>query len=422
MADATGTASEHGGAAAQIKKMGDNKTRVDQEAPSSLLRHESSEVLPPPTNFFGTFPTPVGKAPQAGAATIPEETRQEEARRAEQAEQAARHAQMARTKAAWQQPDVRTSEQRPLREPQISSTYKWTRCKEPGQIAGIATDEQAKQLQSDGQAKQLQSDEQAKQLQSTPPATAASQISAARHARPTPPTPTHTLSPPSGVREPAMAAASQSPPALRLDSPLPAPVRNFGTPPSSPPGPALVSRSASAGVSRSPRAHDKDVTLTRMPRAGMKHGDSSAVGIGILYERKGGQVVVSGVLGTAARDQISVGDVILRVDGVDVSRLRIQDVAPLIMGTQGTRVTLSIRPSRAPGGDPGTGSGRDSSAKKKVLSDSFRQRLAVFDDKHANARTDVSTNGSEVVQGQSQAQWAREQLARRLEFSETALF
>ena len=258
-------------------------------------------------------------------------------------------------------------------------------------------------------------DEQAKQMQATPPATAVSQMSATRHPRPTPPTPTHTLSPPSGVREPAMASASQSPPALRLDSPLPAPVRNFGTPPSSPPGPALVPRSASAGVSRSPRAHDKDVTLTRMPRAGMKHGDSSAVGIGILYERKGGQVVVSGVLGTAARDQISVGDVILRVDGVDVSRLRIQDVAPLIMGTQGTRVTLSIRPCSR--GDPGTGSGRDSWAKKKVVSESFRQRLAVFDDKHAKARTDVPTNGSEVVQGQSQAQWAREQLARRLEFS-----
>ena len=360
-------------------------------------------MLPPPTNFFGTFPTPVGKAPQAGTATIPEETRQEEARRAEQTEHAQQAAVVFARFSAHQAAafgiQARTPPQR------AASSDTWL---EKAGASPAKADKGVAKVSSP-------TDEQAKQMQATPPATAVSQMSATRHPRPTPPTPTHTLSPPSGVREPAMASASQSPPALRLDSPLPAPVRNFGTPPSSPPGPALVPRSASAGVSRSPRAHDKDVTLTRMPRAGMKHGDSSAVGIGILYERKGGQVVVSGVLGTAARDQISVGDVILRVDGVDVSRLRIQDVAPLIMGTQGTRVTLSIRPCSR--GDPGTGSGRDSWAKKKVVSESFRQRLAVFDDKHAKARTDVPTNGSEVVQGQSQAQWAREQLARRLEFS-----
>jgi carboxyl-terminal processing protease len=71
----------------------------------------------------------------------------------------------------------------------------------------------------------------------------------------------------------------------------------------------------------------------------------TVVGIGVLLgERGGGPVIVSVISGgPASRAGLRSGDLILDVDGTDVSRLEPDEVAPQIRGKAGTTVVLTIR-------------------------------------------------------------------------------
>lgn len=59
-------------------------------------------------------------------------------------------------------------------------------------------------------------------------------------------------------------------------------------------------------------------------------------------EATGGVLIVSTIAGSPARDLLRQGDVIVRVDGEDVTRLPLQQAIDLIRGPAGTSVVLSV--------------------------------------------------------------------------------
>ena len=68
-------------------------------------------------------------------------------------------------------------------------------------------------------------------------------------------------------------------------------------------------------------------------------------GVGILFERGGGEPVVKDMVagGAAALDgTIGRGDALLAVDGRDVAGLGLDEIAGLIRGTEGTEVRLTV--------------------------------------------------------------------------------
>jgi carboxyl-terminal processing protease len=73
-------------------------------------------------------------------------------------------------------------------------------------------------------------------------------------------------------------------------------------------------------------------------------GSNTFEGIGIFVESRNGQtVVVAPIDGTPAQKAgILPGDIILKVDGEDISGLSIEQVIPKILGPAGTDVTLTI--------------------------------------------------------------------------------
>jgi carboxyl-terminal processing protease len=74
----------------------------------------------------------------------------------------------------------------------------------------------------------------------------------------------------------------------------------------------------------------------------------TVVGIGVLLGQRNGQTVIVSVIsgGPAARAGLRSGDVVLTVDGEDVTRLAPDEVAPRIRGQGGTTVVLTVeRPS-----------------------------------------------------------------------------
>ncbi len=79
-------------------------------------------------------------------------------------------------------------------------------------------------------------------------------------------------------------------------------------------------------------------------------GKFQGIGIQIRKEKDGKLLVVTPLPGTPAqRADIRAGDVILRVNGEDISHLEVDDIVPKIMGPKGTSVTLTIqRGSEAP--------------------------------------------------------------------------
>jgi len=73
-------------------------------------------------------------------------------------------------------------------------------------------------------------------------------------------------------------------------------------------------------------------------------GKFQGVGIQIRKEKDGKLQVVTPLPGTPAhRAGIKAGDVILRVNGEDISALEVDDIVPKIMGPKGTEVELTIQ-------------------------------------------------------------------------------
>ncbi len=73
-------------------------------------------------------------------------------------------------------------------------------------------------------------------------------------------------------------------------------------------------------------------------------GRFQGVGIQIRKEKDGKLMVVTPLPGTPAhRAGIKVGDVILKVDGEDISALEVDDIVPKIMGPKGSTVNLTIQ-------------------------------------------------------------------------------
>jgi hypothetical protein len=83
--------------------------------------------------------------------------------------------------------------------------------------------------------------------------------------------------------------------------------------------------------------------------AGTKSGAQTSVGIGISFaQTRNGFIVVTGVHGTAAREEMFPSDVILSVNGTEVKDMHIDDVVTLIKGRPGTRVHLKVLSDLAP--------------------------------------------------------------------------
>ncbi|CAN5675877.1 S41 family peptidase [soil metagenome] len=73
--------------------------------------------------------------------------------------------------------------------------------------------------------------------------------------------------------------------------------------------------------------------------------DGRVTGIGVLIDRRAGTPVVISVVDGSPADLAGLrgGDLIVRVDGLDVARLPFADLAALVRGDPGTPVRLSVR-------------------------------------------------------------------------------
>ena len=66
------------------------------------------------------------------------------------------------------------------------------------------------------------------------------------------------------------------------------------------------------------------------------------VGMDIVYDQEGRAICIPYAAGPAARNGIAYGDVLLKVDGYDVSGADIDDLAVLVRGEAGTVVELAV--------------------------------------------------------------------------------
>lgn len=71
--------------------------------------------------------------------------------------------------------------------------------------------------------------------------------------------------------------------------------------------------------------------------------------LGLRFERKGNGPIVTGLLeGTAAAEQLERGDLLLKVDGVEVCELSVEEIGQILAGEIGSLAVLEIERARIP--------------------------------------------------------------------------